>query len=80
MAPDTTAARDSAAYREFRAARDHLLRHRGDLDAARNFPRPQGEHFNWALDWFDPEAEDNHAVGLGRGGRSPGSAARGAAA
>ena len=64
MAPDTTAARDSAAYREFRAARDHLLRHRGDLDAARNFPRPQGEHFNWALDWFDPEAEDNHAVGL----------------
>ncbi|RKE22682.1 AMP-binding protein [Streptomyces sp. TLI_171] len=64
MAPDTAARRDSAAYRDFRAARDHLLRARGDLDAARAFPRPAGEHFNWALDWFDVEAADNRAVGL----------------
>ncbi|QMU72179.1 AMP-binding protein [Streptacidiphilus sp. P02-A3a] len=64
MAPSTTAPRDSAAYRDFRAARDHLLRHRDDLEAARAFPRPAGEHFNWALDWFDVQAEDNHAVGL----------------
>ncbi|MEZ0066804.1 acetyl-CoA synthetase [Streptacidiphilus sp. MAP12-20] len=64
MAPATTAARDSAAYRDFLAARDHLLRYRGDLVAARAFPRPESEHFNWALDWFDVEAEDNHAVGL----------------
>ncbi|QMU78697.1 AMP-binding protein [Streptacidiphilus sp. PB12-B1b] len=64
MAPSTTAPRDSAAYRDFRAARDHLLRHRGDLEAARDFPRPSGEYFNWALDWCDVQAEDNHAVGL----------------
>jgi acetyl-CoA synthetase len=64
MAPSTTAPRDSAAYHDFRAARDHLLQHRGDLDAARDFSRPSSEHFNWALDWFDVEAEDNHAVGL----------------
>ncbi|MFJ1754096.1 AMP-binding protein [Kitasatospora sp. NPDC088134] len=64
MAPDTAARRDSAAYRGFRAARDHLLRTRGDLDAARDFPRPEGEHFNWALDWFDVEAEGNGAVAL----------------
>ena len=64
MPPSTTAPRESAAYRDFRAARDHLLVTRGDLDAALAFPRPEGEHFNWALDWFDVEAEDNHAVGL----------------
>ncbi|AXI76948.1 AMP-binding protein [Peterkaempfera bronchialis] len=60
----TTAQRESAAYRCFRAARDHLLGHRDDLEAARAFPRPEGKHFNWALDWFDVEAEDNHATGL----------------
>ncbi|MFJ5229965.1 AMP-binding protein [Kitasatospora sp. NPDC088391] len=64
MAPDTAARRDSTAYRGFRAARDHLLRTRGDLDAAHDFPRPEGEHFNWALDWFDVEAEGNPAVAL----------------
>ncbi|MEY9841398.1 AMP-binding protein [Streptacidiphilus sp. EB103A] len=64
MASGTTARRDSAAYRDFRASRDHLLGHRADLEAARAFPRPQGEHFNWALDWFDVEAEGNNAVGL----------------
>jgi acetyl-CoA synthetase len=52
------------AYQGFRAARDHLLRHRGDLQGARDFPRPAAEHFNWALDWFDREAAGNHAIAL----------------
>ncbi|RAJ46226.1 acetyl-CoA synthetase [Kitasatospora sp. SolWspMP-SS2h] len=64
MAPDTAARRDSAAHLDFRAARDHLLSTRDDLDAARGFPRPAGEHFNWALDWFDVLAEGNGAVAL----------------
>ncbi|MEZ0089614.1 AMP-binding protein [Streptacidiphilus sp. EB129] len=54
----------SAAYEEFRAARDELLARRGDLTAARAFTRPTAEHFNWALDWFDREAEGNDAVAL----------------
>jgi acetyl-CoA synthetase len=64
MTPATNTPRDSAAYRDFRAARDYLLEHRGDLEAARSLPRPESEHFNWALDWFDVEAEGNSSVGL----------------
>ena len=56
--------RDDRPHLAFKAARDHLLRHRGDLAAARDFPRPESEFFNWALDWFDVQAEGNHAVGL----------------
>src|ERR1700760_4413247 len=38
----------------FRAARDLLLRHRADYDAARaEFTWPELDEFNWALDWFD---------------------------
>ena len=38
----------------FRAARDLLLRHRDDYDAARReFAWPELGEFNWALDWFD---------------------------
>ncbi|HEY0718909.1 MAG TPA: AMP-binding protein [Streptosporangiaceae bacterium] len=38
----------------FRAARDLLLRHRADYDAARaEFSWPELDEFNWALDWFD---------------------------
>ncbi|HWG15622.1 MAG TPA: AMP-binding protein, partial [Streptosporangiaceae bacterium] len=37
----------------FRAARDLLLRHRADYDAARaEFSWPELDEFNWALDWF----------------------------
>jgi acetyl-CoA synthetase len=37
-----------------RAARDLLLRHREDYQAARReFAWPQLDEFNWALDWFD---------------------------
>ncbi|WP_030274119.1 AMP-binding protein [Streptomyces sp. NRRL B-24484] len=45
---------------EFLAARDVLLRHRTDYDAARReFHWPQPTAFNWALDWFDRIAEGN---------------------
>jgi acetyl-CoA synthetase len=49
----------------FLAARDFLLRHRDDADAARRgFRWPQLERFNWALDHFDPMARDNDAPAL----------------
>jgi acetyl-CoA synthetase len=44
----------------FRAARDLLLRHRADYDAARaEFSWPDLDEFNWALDWFDAIAADH---------------------
>jgi acetyl-CoA synthetase len=40
----------------FKAARDFLLDHRTDHDAAyRDFHWPQLDRFNWAIDWFDAE-------------------------
>ena len=43
-----------AATAHLRAARDFLLEHRDDYDAAyRGFRWPELERFNWALDWFD---------------------------
>ena len=43
-----------AETRDFIAARDLLLRHRTDYDAAvRAFRWPRLERFNWALDFFD---------------------------
>ncbi|WP_416237181.1 AMP-binding protein [Streptomyces marinisediminis] len=54
-----------AAGREFRAARDFLLRHREDYDAAyAGFTWPRPERFNWALDWFDAMAEGNDRPAL----------------
>ena len=39
----------------FREARDFLLRHREDYEAAlAGFEWPEPDPFNWALDWFDP--------------------------
>ena len=53
---------DLASYR---VARDFLLAHRTDLDAAHaGFRWPQLTHFNWALDHFDDLARDNHATAL----------------
>lgn len=50
---------------EFRNARDFLLAHRSDYDAAvRGFAWPRFDHFNWALDYFDPMAADNSAPAL----------------
>src|SRR5271170_1300036 len=44
----------------FRAARDLLLNHREDYDAARaEFTWPALDEFNWALDWFDEIAAEH---------------------
>ncbi|MGE5290719.1 MAG: AMP-binding protein [Micromonosporaceae bacterium] len=44
----------------FRSARDLLLRHRADYEAARHeFSWPRLEQFNWALDWFDVVAQES---------------------
>ena len=44
----------------FLAARDLLLRHRADYEAAcREFRWPVLDRFNWALDYFDPMADGN---------------------
>jgi acetyl-CoA synthetase len=44
----------------FRAARDLLLRHREDHDAAlAEFSWPELGEFNWALDWFDVVAAEH---------------------
>src|SRR5579863_9489129 len=48
------------ATASFRAARDLLLRHREDYDAAvREFAWPELDEFNWALDWFDVIAAEH---------------------
>jgi acetyl-CoA synthetase len=49
----------------FRRARDYLLKHRTDYEAAvRGFQWPALDRFNWALDWFDVLAEGNHRIAL----------------
>jgi acetyl-CoA synthetase len=53
---------DAAAFRE---ARDFLLVHReAQLDACAGFRWPRLERFNWALDWFDAMARDDHRPAL----------------
>ena len=55
----------SDEVRAFRAARDLLLRHRTDYDAAvREFRWPKLERFNWALDHFDHLPADATALWL----------------
>jgi len=55
----------SSSTQAFRAARDFLLAQRGRHDAAlAGFQWPSLQHFNWALDWFDVLARDNHATAL----------------
>ena len=50
---------------EFRHARDLLLQHRDDAEAARAaFRWPQLEHFNWVNDWFEPFAAGNTCAAL----------------
>ena len=49
----------------FVAARDFLLRHRADYDAAYcGFQWPKLDRFNWALDYFDIVARDNGQAAL----------------
>jgi acetyl-CoA synthetase len=56
---------DKSVTEEFRAARDFLLRHREDYEAAyEGFAWPRPERFNWALDWFDAIAEGNDRTAL----------------
>jgi acetyl-CoA synthetase len=51
--------------RRFIALRDQLLRSREDWQGAtREFRWPAFEHFNWAADYFDVIAADNHASAL----------------
>ncbi|MDO4255375.1 MAG: AMP-binding protein [Kocuria sp.] len=53
----TTETASNPVTERFRAARDHLLRLRTDLDAAhREFEWPRFDHFNFAYDWFDQVA------------------------
>jgi acetyl-CoA synthetase len=55
MATDSTAS--------FRAARDFLLAHRDDYEAAyAGFSWPEVESFNWAADWFDHLAVSQPSV------------------
>ncbi|MEV8628020.1 AMP-binding protein [Streptomyces sp. NPDC051079] len=57
--------RATAAHEEYRAARDLLLRLRGDREAASAaFRWPRAPHFNWALEWFDVVAEGNERTAL----------------
>ncbi|MEV7084728.1 AMP-binding protein [Streptomyces sp. NPDC093085] len=63
--------RDGAAVggatEEFRGARDFLLAHREDYQAAYDgFRWPRPAFFNWALDWFDRVAEGPDGRGNAR--------------
>jgi acetyl-CoA synthetase len=50
----------TTATESFRRARDFLLEHREDYEAAcAGFEWPRPEHFNWALDWFDVIVEED---------------------
>jgi acetyl-CoA synthetase len=49
----------------FRRARDLLIAHRTDYQAAcREFRWPRLEYFNWAIDWFDAIARGNMRTAL----------------
>jgi acetyl-CoA synthetase len=51
---------ESSGTAAYRAARDLLLRHREDYEAAMAaFAWPQLDEFNWALDWFDVLAAEH---------------------
>lgn len=53
------------ALSAFLQARDFLLTHRSDYDTAyRDFRWPELDEFNWALDYFDAMAKDNHSPAL----------------
>jgi acetyl-CoA synthetase len=49
----------------FLQARDFLQQHRLDYDTAwRDYRRPELDAFNWAIDYFDHQARDNHTPAL----------------
>ncbi|MFI7383796.1 AMP-binding protein [Streptomyces sp. NPDC049813] len=50
---------------QFRTARDFLLRHAQEYEAAyEGFAWPRPDRFNWALDWFDVIADGNGKTAL----------------
>lgn len=52
-------------HSQFEEARDFLILHRTQYDkACSEFKWPQVKHFNWALDYFDPMAENNTNIAL----------------
>jgi acetyl-CoA synthetase len=56
---------ENPSLRAFLAARELLRRHRSDqATAVREFRWPVLDRFNWALDYFDPMAQDNPAPAL----------------
>ncbi|MFC8130117.1 AMP-binding protein [Streptomyces sp. NPDC057302] len=56
---------DTGGTEQFRTARDFLLRHREDYEAAyEGFGWPRFDRFNWALDWFDAIADGNDRTAL----------------
>ena len=58
--PAGRVSRVSGATTAYRAARDLLLQHRDDYEAARaEFSWPELDEFNWALDWFDVLAAEH---------------------
>ena len=62
--PDQVRPALNPATSAFKATRDQLLACRGDLAAARRVRWPDNGSFNWATDWFDVIARDNHNVAL----------------
>src|SRR5215469_8189929 len=53
------------ATEKFIAARQFLLSNRNDYEKAyREFCWPDLSDFNWARDWFDTYAQDNHKTAL----------------
>ena len=62
--------RNDASLTAFRAARDLLLNHREDYDAAvAEFSWPTLGEFNWALDWFDADRRRASRPDRAPGGR-----------
>ncbi len=56
---------DNSGAAAFQAARDFLLSHREDYEAAyAGFRWPALDTWNWALDYFDPLAQGNRATAL----------------
>ncbi len=54
-----------SVYQVFTESRDFLIRHRTDYDTAyRDYRAPVLNKFNWAIDFFDIQARDNHAPAL----------------
>jgi acetyl-CoA synthetase len=55
----------ASPYERFIRARDFLQQHRTDYAAAyRDYQPPELDEFNWALDYFDTQAQDNATPAL----------------